>query len=848
MLGPLPEDFRYVLGLQEAVAVGMADGFAQASGKVAHVNLHTAPGVGNGVGRDLQRARQPRAAARDRRPADALADHDAGQPHQPRRRSRCPKPYVKYSHEPPRAADVPFALAQAIHNAALPPAGPAFVSIPMDDWLRGDRAGRLRDARLARTIGGRAQPRTRGRSRRSPRACARRGAPCSSPAPTSTPRPEAGTRRSSSSSPSACPCGPRPPTNGSRIGFPEGHPAFQGMLPPAVAPLGAGAGRLRPRARRGLLGIPLLPEHPRRTSWPRAPSSSRSPATPTRPRARRWARRSSRTSGSRCRRWSNELSEPADREQPPPRARARAVPARAISSPAAKSTPCSPSCSRDDGDRRARVALEHRRRCATSCASRSPAPTTSAPSGGLGFGLAGRGRRAARPARAPGRLRARRGLRAVRDHRLLDRRRLRGARQVPRPAQPRVLDPQVVRELEDVSGAPGARPARARRRRDRRRATACPRARVRDRARRVGRCTPRSARPSRRRGRASCRSTSPPGWRSFECVRAAARPRDAAHRQSARPRVARPRARLRSPPARRSRCAMSSIALLGADRVLHRAIDLIALRLGREPLPPPARGRRDGPRRRRRREDDRLRAQRRPAGELPRRRHEPQRPGPDRRDHDRRAPLVLARARSKKTARARGSGPARCSASPTALLARHGHKLGPDPASKDIATVGGVIANNSGGMRCGVEWDSYSTVESHDARARLGRGDRHRGPGRRGALRGRPSPSSARGLVELRDGAARRRGARGAGAPQVRDQERHRLPAVRAARRRDAARDLPPPRRRLGGDARVHRRGRDAHAPRAGAHDARLGPLRGHRRRRRSRSRRSSPRARAPPS
>ncbi len=45
-------------------------------------------------------------------------------------------------------------------------------------------------------------------------------------------------------------------------------------------------------------------------------------------------------------------------------------------------------------------------------------------------------------------------------------------------------------------------------------------------------------------------------------------------------------------------------------------------------------------------------------------------------------------------------------------LARHGFKLGPDPASKDIATVGGVIANNSGGMRCGVAWDSYTTVES----------------------------------------------------------------------------------------------------------------------------------------
>src|SRR4051795_11124745 len=50
MLAEFPDDFTYVLGLQEAVAVGMADGYAQASGRVTHVNLHTAPGVGNGMG------------------------------------------------------------------------------------------------------------------------------------------------------------------------------------------------------------------------------------------------------------------------------------------------------------------------------------------------------------------------------------------------------------------------------------------------------------------------------------------------------------------------------------------------------------------------------------------------------------------------------------------------------------------------------------------------------------------------------------------------------------------------------------------------------------------------------
>src|ERR671922_520809 len=50
MLADFPSGFQYVLGLQEAVVVGMADGFAQASGKATHVNLHTAPGVGNAMG------------------------------------------------------------------------------------------------------------------------------------------------------------------------------------------------------------------------------------------------------------------------------------------------------------------------------------------------------------------------------------------------------------------------------------------------------------------------------------------------------------------------------------------------------------------------------------------------------------------------------------------------------------------------------------------------------------------------------------------------------------------------------------------------------------------------------
>ena len=45
-------------------------------------------------------------------------------------------------------------------------------------------------------------------------------------------------------------------------------------------------------------------------------------------------------------------------------------------------------------------------------------------------------------------------------------------------------------------------------------------------------------------------------------------------------------------------------------------------------------------------------------------------------------------------------------------LVRYGRRLGPDPASTDIACIGGVIANNSGGMRCGVHADSYRTLRS----------------------------------------------------------------------------------------------------------------------------------------
>ena len=86
------------------------------------------------------------------------------------------------------------------------------------------------------------------------------------------------------------------------------------------------------------------------------------------------------------------------------------------------------------------------------------------------------------------------------------------------------------------------------------------------------------------------------------------------------------------------------------------------------------------------------------------------------------------------------------------MLRRHGYALGPDPASTDIATVGGVIANNSGGMRCG---DRPGTPTRPCASMTLvlasGTVIDTAAPGRGGALRRGRAASSPRGLLELRD-------------------------------------------------------------------------------------------------
>jgi benzoylformate decarboxylase len=234
MLADYPADFEYVLGLQEAVVVGMADGFAQASGKTTVVNLHTAPGVGNAMGAifNAQANHSPllvtagqQARAQITLQAN-LTNRDA---------TRMPHPLVKWSFEPPRAEDVPLALAHGAHLAGLSPRGPVFVSIPMDDW---DAEVDEADARAA------IERKVTGRASGDPEAVRALAAALDAAAnPVLVAGPDVDTSGAwdhaiALAERQRLPVWASPATGGVRLGFPENHPNFRGVLPPAIGPVG----------------------------------------------------------------------------------------------------------------------------------------------------------------------------------------------------------------------------------------------------------------------------------------------------------------------------------------------------------------------------------------------------------------------------------------------------------------------------------------------------------------------------------------------------------------------------------------------------------------------------------
>ncbi len=234
MLADFPDDFRYVLGLQEAVVVGMADGYAQAAGKTTHVNLHTAPGVGNAMGAifNAQANKSPLLVTAGQQTRAQitmqanLTNRDA---------TRMPHPLVKWSYEPPRAEEVPLALAHGAHLAGLPPRGPVFVSLPMDDWAvemdSGDAAYNIN-----RQVTGAAGP-----APATIADLAERLAGASNPVLVAGPDIDASGAWDLAvalAERQNLPVWASPATGGGRLGFPEDHDNFIGVLPPAIGPVG----------------------------------------------------------------------------------------------------------------------------------------------------------------------------------------------------------------------------------------------------------------------------------------------------------------------------------------------------------------------------------------------------------------------------------------------------------------------------------------------------------------------------------------------------------------------------------------------------------------------------------
>ena len=123
-------DIAYVLGLQEATAVGMADGWALASGRAGFVNLHAMGGLGNAMGvlvasKASETPLVVTAGQQDTR-------HLMTEPWLSGDLVALAAPVTKWAKEVRRGDDVGQALRRAFAIARTPPCGPVFLSLPMD--------------------------------------------------------------------------------------------------------------------------------------------------------------------------------------------------------------------------------------------------------------------------------------------------------------------------------------------------------------------------------------------------------------------------------------------------------------------------------------------------------------------------------------------------------------------------------------------------------------------------------------------------------------------------------------------------------------------------------------------
>ena len=123
-------DLTYVLGLQEALVVAMADGYSRASGKLVACNVHVAPGLGNAMG-SLFNAKFTGTpmilTAGQQEQGHGLTEPLLYHPLVP-----MAEPLVKWAVEVTRLEDLPRIVRRAAKVAMTPPTGPVFISLPGD--------------------------------------------------------------------------------------------------------------------------------------------------------------------------------------------------------------------------------------------------------------------------------------------------------------------------------------------------------------------------------------------------------------------------------------------------------------------------------------------------------------------------------------------------------------------------------------------------------------------------------------------------------------------------------------------------------------------------------------------
>src|ERR1700733_4111524 len=123
-------DIQYIIGLQEAALMSIADGYAQASGNLAVLILHVAPGLGNAMGMlyDAMKANSPVLVTAGQQDLEYIAT----EPVLTADLATLARPFVKWAAEVHRAEDLPRYVHRAVKTALAPPTGPVFLALPGD--------------------------------------------------------------------------------------------------------------------------------------------------------------------------------------------------------------------------------------------------------------------------------------------------------------------------------------------------------------------------------------------------------------------------------------------------------------------------------------------------------------------------------------------------------------------------------------------------------------------------------------------------------------------------------------------------------------------------------------------